>query len=68
MRRYVYGQVQNFRPTHLIISYSNRIGVEEGHFVEMVQELTNLAKCKVMFFPNFTTSFVDDIKLQTAQK
>ncbi len=64
----MYGQMQKFRPTHLIISYSNRIGVEEGHFVEMIQELTNLAKCKVMFFPNFTTSFVDDIRKETVQK
>lgn len=63
MRKYLYSQIKIFQPTHIIISYSNRIIIEDNHFVEMVQELTNISKCKIMFFPNFTTSFVDSIKI-----
>lgn len=64
MRKYLYGQIQKFKPTHVIISYSNRIIIEDNHFVEMIQELTNIAKNKLMLFPNFTSSFISDIRME----
>lgn len=64
MRKYLYVQIQKFKPTHVIISYSNRIIIEDNHFVEMIQELTNIAKNKVMLFPNFTSSFISDIRME----
>lgn len=64
----MYSQIQKFRPSHIVISYSNRINIEEPHFVEMIQELTNLVRYKLVFFPNFTTSFLDEIKLQSEEK
>lgn len=64
----MYSQILKFKPSHVIISYSNRIVLEDSHFVEMIQELTKVAKNRVMLFPNFTTSFVDEILLQTSEK
>lgn len=34
----------------------------------MIQELTNLGKYKLMFFPNFSTSYVDDISMEKMEE
>lgn len=52
----------------MIISYSNRIVLEDTHFVELIQQLTSIGRYKMMLFPNFTTSYIDQIKMDIEEK
>ena len=65
MRDFLINQIREFNPSYVMISYSGRVKIEDGHFVEMIQELTKVANYKLIFYPNLTTAFCSEEMMQT---
>lgn len=65
MKDFIVNQIREFNPSYVMISYSGRITIDDGHFVELMQELTKVANYKLLFFPNLTTAFCSEEMMQT---
>lgn len=65
MKDFLVNQIREFNPSYVMISYSGRVGIEDAHFVELIQEITKVANYKLLFFPNLTTAFCHEDRMQT---
>ena len=50
MKELIFSHILDFNPSCIVVSYSQKLRIEEEVFVDLVKELTVLANYKVVFY------------------
>lgn len=58
MNELMYNQILEFNPSVIVVSYSQKVYIENEYFVEMMKELTITANYKVVFFANLFKNYL----------
>jgi hypothetical protein len=54
----MYSQILSFNPSIIIISYSQKININNEYFIELIKQLTILSNYKIIFYPNLSKNYL----------
>ena len=60
MKELIFSHILDFNPSCIVVSYSQKLRIEEEVFVDLMKELTVLANYKVVFYANLTKNYIFD--------
>lgn len=62
MENIVFADIKKFNPKQIVVSYSGVIQLSTTYFTTLMQQLSIISNRKVIFFPNLTSKFAENLK------